>query len=169
MITFREVHIDDYSRDLCLQCPFPHSEHPVFPGDPPKTAGRSDPDSYAVSALPWDPMHMKSCVHPPRVETLFPLVPWCSCTQALLAFNTRCSGRSSQCQIPRHGNLTWGSELTLLWENFYNRVCFQSVGCPSGGYGIVYIMKMPLLPSRCGFFSVFGYRVPFLVVFSIFC
>ena len=27
-----------------------------------KTAVRSSPDSYGVHALPWDPVHMKSCV-----------------------------------------------------------------------------------------------------------
>ena len=44
----------------------PHNElqsHPVFPGDPERTTGRSDPDAYGVSALPWNPVHMKACVH----------------------------------------------------------------------------------------------------------
>ena len=42
-------------------------------------------------------------------------VPRSSCTQAPVVFNARCSGGSfSQCQIPRHGDLTWGSELSLL-------------------------------------------------------
>ena len=46
---------------------------PAFPGDPPRPAGRSDPDSYGVSPVPQDPVHMKSCVHPQRVEwCLFP-------------------------------------------------------------------------------------------------
>jgi len=52
------VHTDDYSPDLCLQSSFPtksHS-HPVFPGDPPRIAGMFDPNSYGVSALPWDPV-----------------------------------------------------------------------------------------------------------------
>ena len=34
-----------------------HSESqpsPAFPGDPPRSSGRSDPDSYGISALPWD-------------------------------------------------------------------------------------------------------------------
>ena len=35
---------------------------PVFPGDPPKTAVRSDPYSYRVSPLHWDPVHIKACV-----------------------------------------------------------------------------------------------------------
>ena len=32
---------------------------PVFPGCPPRTAVRFDPDSYGDPALPWDPVHMK--------------------------------------------------------------------------------------------------------------
>ena len=45
---------------------------PVFPGDPPRTAGRSDPDSYGVSALSWHPVHMKHCVCLSGVESSFP-------------------------------------------------------------------------------------------------
>ena len=38
-----------------------------------------------------------------------------SCAQDPLAFNAKCSrGSFSQCQIPMHGDLTWGSELSLL-------------------------------------------------------
>ena len=51
----------------------PHSPH-VFPGDLPRIADRSDPDSYGVSALPQDQVHMKACVHLSRVESLFPPV-----------------------------------------------------------------------------------------------
>ena len=32
---------------------------PVFPGGPPRTAVRCDPDSYEDFALPWDPVHVK--------------------------------------------------------------------------------------------------------------
>ena len=111
-----EDHADEYSQELCLQCPSPTSHsHPIFPGDPPRNAVRSDPDSYGASALPWDPVHMKACVHLSRMGSPFPPVPWSSCTEAPLAFKARCSRECfSQCQIPRHGNLTWGSELSLL-------------------------------------------------------
>ena len=34
-------------------------------------------------------------------------------------------GLSSQCQTPRLGSLTWGSELSLLWENFCDIILFQ--------------------------------------------
>ena len=42
---------------------FPHNEpqcHFVFPINPPRTAGRSDPDSYEVFALPWTKVHTKA-------------------------------------------------------------------------------------------------------------
>ena len=35
---------------------------PVFPGGPPRTAVRFDPDSSGDFALPWDPVHMKVCL-----------------------------------------------------------------------------------------------------------
>ena len=63
------AHADDYSQEPLPPVSFPHKSHsqttpiPVFPEDPPRTAVRSDPNSYGVSALPWDPVHMKSCVH----------------------------------------------------------------------------------------------------------
>ena len=56
---------------------FPHNEpqpQPIFPGYPPRLAGRCDTDSYGVSALPWDLVHMKAYVHPPKVECLLPQV-----------------------------------------------------------------------------------------------
>jgi len=55
--------------------PFPHDKPqspPVFPGDPPRTAVRSNPDSYEDFALPWDPVHVKVCVHLSRTESPFP-------------------------------------------------------------------------------------------------
>ena len=88
---------------------------PVFPGCPPRTAVRFDPDSYGDLTLPWAPVHMKVHVHLLRMGSLFPPVLWSSCTQAPLAFNAKCSrGSFSQCQIPTREGLMWGSELSLL-------------------------------------------------------
>ena len=88
---------------------------PVFPGCPPRTAVRFDPDSCGDFALPWDPVHVKICVHLLRMGSPSPPVLWSSCTQAPLAFNARCSrGSFSQCQIPTRESLMWGSELSLL-------------------------------------------------------
>ena len=95
--------------------PQPATVPPVCSGDPPRTAVRSDPDSCGVSALPWDLVYMKDCVYLSRIRSLFLPVLWSSCAQVPLAFNAKCSGGSfSQCQIPRHGDLMWGSELSLL-------------------------------------------------------
>ena len=86
---------------------------PVFPGGPLRTAVRFDPDSYGDFALPWDPVHVKVCVHLLRMGSPFPPVPWSSCAQAPLTFNARCSGGSfSQCQIATCGSLMWVSELS---------------------------------------------------------
>ena len=125
---------------ICHQCPCLHSEPqltPTSPGDPPRPTGGSGPGSYGVTALPWVPVHMKPCVHPPRVESLFPPILWSSCTQALLAFKAKCSGGSSfWCQMPSLGSLTWGLELSLLRENLCNIIIFHFVGRPPNGYGI---------------------------------
>ena len=53
---------------------FPHNEPqlpPVFQGHPPRSTGRFDPDSYGVFSLPWDPVHMKACMHLSKVESIF--------------------------------------------------------------------------------------------------
>ena len=42
----------------------------------------------------------------------------------------------SLCQIPRQGNLTWGSEPSQQWENFFGSVVLQFVDCPPGEHGI---------------------------------
>ena len=78
---------------------------PVFPGCPPRTAVRFDPDSYGDLALPWDPVHVKVCVHLLRMGSLFPPVLWSSCAQ---------SPTGLQCQM------LWGLFLPLpdthTWE-----------------------------------------------------
>ena len=112
----------------------PQSPH-IFTGDPPRTASMSDPDFYGISALPWDPVHMKASMCLSRVEYPFSPVLWSSCTKAMLVLNTQCSRASSyQSQIPRGGNLTWGSELSLPWVSLCNVVTFQSVSHPPDGY-----------------------------------
>ena len=59
---------------------------PVFSGCPPRTVIRFDPDSYGDFSFPWDPVHMKVCVHPLRMGFSFPPVPWRFRAQAPLAF-----------------------------------------------------------------------------------
>ena len=77
---------------------FHHNEPqspPGFPGDPPRAAVMCDPDSYGVSAFPWGPVHMKPCVWLSRMGSPLLPVPWSSCAQAPLAFNTKCFGAPS--------------------------------------------------------------------------
>ena len=82
------------------------------------------------------PSAMRPCVCPPRVDFLSLPGLWNSCTWASLAFKTKCSGGSFWWQTPRMGSLMWGSELSLLWENFCNITVFHFVGHPSSRYGI---------------------------------
>ena len=149
MAASRGAYTDDYSLGPLppISCPHRKPQLPsAFPGEPPRLTGKSDSDAYGVPALPW--AHMKLCVPPPSMESLFPLVLWSSCTQASLAYHAMSSnGSSSQCQTPRHGRLTWGSELSLLWENLCNIVIFQSTGHPPSENGIAYIAQTPLLQS----------------------
>lgn len=116
---------------LCLQCPCSCNEPQqtlAFPGDPLRCTGRSGPQSYEVTVLPWVPVHVKPCVHPLRMESPFSPVLRSSCLETLLAFQTKCfESSSSECQTPRLGNLTCSSELSLLRENLWNIVIFQSV------------------------------------------
>ena len=86
-----------YSRELCFQCLSLTTSHihPCFPRRSPRTAVRFDPDSYGDFALPWDPVHVKFCVHLLRMGSPFPPVLWSSCLQAPLAFNAT----GLQCQM----------------------------------------------------------------------
>ena len=96
---------------ICHQWPCPTSEpqpSPASPGDPPRPTGRSGPGSYGVTALPWVPVHMKPCVCPLRVESLFPSVLWSSCTQAPLASKVKCSGLLLPMPDPQAGAINVG-------------------------------------------------------------
>ena len=79
-----------------------------------------------VTALPWVPVHMKTCMHPPRVDSLFFPALWSSCTQALLVFKVRCSRGSSSSwqQTPSLGSLLWSSEHSFLWDKLCNIIIF---------------------------------------------
>ena len=106
------THADEYYEELCFQYPSPITSHihPCFPSRTSKTAVRFDPDSNGDFAFPWDPVHVKVCVHLLIMGSPFPPVPWSSCAQVPLALNARCSrGSFSKCQ-----SFTWGSELSLL-------------------------------------------------------
>ena len=79
-------------------------------------------------------MHVRFCVCPFRVKSLFPPVLWSSYSQALLAFKDKCSGDSLL--EPWTVGPDMGPEFSLLWENLYNTVVLQAMGLPLSGYVI---------------------------------
>ena len=62
---------------------------------------------------------------------------------------------------PQLGSLTWGLEPLQQWANFFCTIVLQSVGYPPTGMRLDFIVIVPLLPSQCGFFFVFGCGVSF--------
>ena len=70
----------------------------------------------------------------PSKTGIFPPVLWKSYNQIPLAFKVRFPGDSqSLCWIPRLGSLTWGSEISQQWENFFAISVLQFVGHPPSG------------------------------------
>jgi len=51
--------------------------------------------------------------------------------------------------------LTWGSEPSQQWKNVFDIIVLLE------GMGFYFIMIVPLLPSHCSFFFVFGHAVSF--------
>lgn len=122
------------------QCTFPYNEPQPTPMPNPRrpssTHRYSGPGSYRVTALPWFPVHVRLCLHLPRVEFLYISVLWSSCTQALQCSKQNALGTP----FPDSRLLDWEPDLrfrTLTpMENLCDTIIFQCVGCPSCGYGI---------------------------------
>ena len=111
---------------------------PCLPKRSSVTHQQFSPGYSGVTALGWVPVHVKTCVCPPRAESLFLPVLWMSWAQTLLAFKAKYSGgSSSQYQTLRLRNLRQGSEVSLLWKNLSNRINFLSMGHPPGRFGIL--------------------------------
>ena len=121
---------------------------PASPGDPPRPAGRSDPGSYGVTALPWVPVHVKPCVRPPSVESLFPSVLWSSCTQAPWPSKSNALGAPPPDARPPGWGGWHGAQSSHSCGRTYAIQVFSSlwVTHPSG-MGFDYIAKAPLLLS----------------------
>ena len=80
---------------------------------------------------------MKDFVHALQEWSLFSPVLWKYCNQILVTFKVRFPGDSQVLfWIPRLGTLTWGSEPSQQWANFFGIIIFHFVGHPPGGYGI---------------------------------
>ena len=125
----------------------------------------SGPGSYGVTALCWVLVHVKSCVHPPRVESLFfPVlhsIPTSLQSQILW-------GLLLPVLDPQAGKPDWGSELSLTSRTSVIQLFSSLWVTPLAGRGFDYIPKSPLLPSPYGFFFVFGCKLSFLVDSSLF-
>ena len=94
-----------------------HNRPLLPPGDPPRPTGRSDQGSYGVTAFPWVPVHVRTFVHLPRVESLFPPSPvvllkphWLQSQIALEAPNAR----------PSAWEAWHEAQNSFLWEDLCN-------------------------------------------------
>ena len=105
--------------------------------------------------FPWVLVHTRMCA---------PISPilWSSCSQVLPAFKAQCSRGSSQSQTHRLESLTWGSELSLLWESLCNIIIIQSVGHPPGHMGFHYITSPLLLPVCYSLRKAWTWELDFL-------
>ena len=91
---------------------------------------------------------------------------WKSCNQTPLVFKVIFPEDSQALyQVPRLGNLMWGSKPSQEWENFFGLIVLQFVGHPPGGYGVWFLLW--LCSSHCLAASAFwslGMWYLFLVV-----
>ena len=117
--------------------------------------------------FPWDPVYTGPCVHPPRVESLFPPVLWSSCSQALLAFKAKCFGvLFSQCQTPRLGSLAWCQRCHFCGRTSVIQLFASLCITHLGGMGFDYLACVPLLPSHGFFFMSLDVEYLFFFVDS---
>ena len=144
MATSTGIHTDDYSWDLCLQCPSSQQAKvtPCFPRRSSKNHRQVWlPFLWSLCFVLGPSAHKSLCaplksgvsISPSPMELLHTSLTGPQC-QMLGG-----GGSSSQCQIPRCGNLIWGSELSLQWVSLCDTVTFQSMGCPPGEYSVAYI------------------------------
>ena len=101
-----------------------------------------------TAPLLWALMHTRVCVCSLRLESLFLQSCGSLYNQIPLAFKFRFPGVSqSLCWIPRLGSLTWGSEISQQWENFFGITFLQPVGHLPGRYE-VWFYRECAPPSR---------------------
>lgn len=156
------------SQYLCHRCPCPHSEPQQPSAYLSRRSSRSlniglGPGSYEMTAFAFIPIRM-FCLALSRVS-LF--VPSCgSPAQALLTFKAEMLwGLFLLMPGLRLGILTWSSELSLLWENFFITV-LQFADHLCGVMGFDYIVVH--VSYRLGAFLlyVFGCRISSFSSFS---
>ena len=129
----------------------PHSS-PVFPGDLPRTAVRSDPDSYGASAFPWDQGTWK---------------PVCTFQEWGLCFPQSCGAPVHKPHWPSMpdalGALSPNARSPVVGtqhgaQNSHSCRCISVIqllsslwGFPPGRYGVANSMESPLLPLDVAF------------------
>ena len=125
---------------------------PISPGDSARSAGRSGPCYYQITAFALGCQHVRFCVCPLREKTLFPQ----SCgslERSPLVFGAKCSGfLSFQCRTSGAGEPDMGLKTLTTVEELlqynYSPVC----GSPlPQGYGLDYITSLPLLHGSLWF------------------
>ena len=152
-----------------FQCPCPCGEplptH-TSTGGPPTLAGGFDSVSLGSLLLSSGSWCTQNFVCAPYDWSLFPPVLWKTYNQIPLALKARFPGDSqSLCWIPRLRILTWGSEPSQQYENFFRYYCSPVCGSPTQEvWDLILsncIVIASLLPSRCVFFVVSGRGVSF--------
>ena len=102
------------------KCLWPQSELRLPPASLWGSPGSVDSLTQArfkLLCLPWVPEHVKFCVYPLRLESLFPAALWLSWKWVPLAFKTRCSGDSSSwCKTPELGAQCGDQTMSSLGE-----------------------------------------------------
>ena len=177
MATSRGVHSDDFSEDLCLQCPSPTTSHshplPLFTQEilqEPQGGLTQIPMGFPL--LLWDLVHMST---PSLCAPFKSNVPISSSPMELV-----CRSPTG----PQHQKVQgllflmpdpqlWDPDLGLRTLNPMGeplRYCYFPV-CepPTWRVWVAYTVQLPLLLSRFGLFFVFWSRVSFLIVCSLFC
>ena len=93
------------------QCPYPQGEPEspppsprLSPGDAPRLSGESGAGSYQMTALPLVPVHVRFCMCPLRVKSLFPNPVELVSSSPTDLQNQRLPGSSSWCRA-----LDWGA------------------------------------------------------------
>ena len=120
---------------ICLQCPCLRSK-------PQLTAAFLENSQVglaqaSIGSLLCPGSQSESLCEPSKSRISVSLSPVELLHSSLAYFKAKCSwGSSFQCQTSRLGSLTWGSELSLLWEILSNIIILQFVDHPLGKYGI---------------------------------
>ena len=141
------------SKNGCHQCLCPQGElqlHPAFPGDSPRSSGRSDPGSHHTLLLPWVPEYVIFYLYSVRMKILFPL--------ALLKLNPTCLQSQKLWSLiftvqddPSGEPHVGFKSLTRLGELSNCRYSPISWVALQGDLALDYIMIPPLPSPHCGF------------------